>query len=685
MKPVARLCSLLAMTLFLSPVLLAGDPPASKSKSGKAASAKSDAATKAAAEKEATKESKTAEPAATAVAAPRPPAEDDKPLLRPIPATSGGLGLFTLDTGETLPRGGVGASIYTNKFAREPGSVSVVQLGLNVSYGIADWVTAYWGFVPHQHFHVSRPGRLSFNSVVSNPQFGSTIYRSLLPIVGNPPGYVEDFPFVGHNDGGIGEFTLGLKWGLWAESRGAPVSFAVSTDFHIPSRTSLSDLLDEQGQTGQFNFGVRAALSKNMKLLGIPFMGTFNWGYRFTRDPRFQGMRALRMADQMRVGWGFLGFPDKRFQLMSEYNALIFTGESTQNTSFGARDPFEITSGVRLYPWRNVAIDLGYRNAANLKAHGDRNGFIVKLSAVHWPSAPKPMNRPPIAACTADKSSIYAGSDEVVGVNARASDPDGDTLSYAWTASGGRVEGSGASVRWNSANTNPGVYTVTTTVTDGMGGSASCSVDIRVEPRPNRAPSLTCSAERSSVLAGERVRIRGEASDPDGDQLTYSWRTNGGTIVGSGSSVQLDTSGLAPGRYSVTGRVEDGRGGAADCSTAVAVQEPPAPPQASKLNECFFRANSARVDNVCKRVLDDVALRLQNSPRARVVIVGYADPKEPRPDRLAGQRAEAARKYLGEKGIAAGRVDVRTASGQTGAGRQNQRIDVIWVPEGATF
>ncbi len=186
-------------------------------------------------------------------------------------------------------------------------------------------------------------------------------------------------------------------------------------------------------------------------------------------------------------------------------------------------------------------------------------------------------------------------------------------------------------------------------------------------------------------MTGERVRINAQASDPDGDTLTYSWRTNGGQIIGSGSSVQLDTSGLGPGRYSVSSRVEDGRGGAADCSVDVSVEQPPPPPEASKLNECFFRQSSARVDNVCKRVLDDVALRLQNAPRARVVIVGFADPKEPRPDRLAARRADESKKYLVEKGIADTRIDVRTGTGQAGAGKQNQRVDIIWVPEGATY
>jgi outer membrane protein OmpA-like peptidoglycan-associated protein len=106
---------------------------------------------------------------------------------------------------------------------------------------------------------------------------------------------------------------------------------------------------------------------------------------------------------------------------------------------------------------------------------------------------------------------------------------------------------------------------------------------------------------------------------------------------------------------------------------------------ASKLNECFFRAGSARVDNVCKRILDDVALRLQNDPRAKIVVVGYADPKEARPDRLSRQRGDSASKYLAGKGIASTRVDVRTAGGQAGAGKQNRRIDVVWVPEGATY
>jgi outer membrane protein OmpA-like peptidoglycan-associated protein len=106
---------------------------------------------------------------------------------------------------------------------------------------------------------------------------------------------------------------------------------------------------------------------------------------------------------------------------------------------------------------------------------------------------------------------------------------------------------------------------------------------------------------------------------------------------------------------------------------------------ASKISECAFgKLLSTRIDNVCKRVLDDVALRLQSEPRATAVIIGYSDPKERQPTRIAGDRATNGVKYLGEKGIDASRVTTRTGAGQAGA-TNTQRIDVIFVPEGATY
>jgi outer membrane protein OmpA-like peptidoglycan-associated protein len=287
---------------------------------------------------------------------------------------------------------------------------------------------------------------------------------------------------------------------------------------------------------------------------------------------------------------------------------------------------------------------------------------------------------------------VYLDSGDSVAVSATASDPDNDPLTYTWSSSGGRVDGSGPQVRWLSAGTTPGNYTVTLHVDDGRGGAASCSTAIRVEPKPNRPPTITCSADRNSVFAGERAHITCNASDPDGDPLTYAWRANAGKITASGPAGDFDTTGLSPANYAITTRVEDGRGGAAEASTGVEVKPVPPPPQASKMSDCEFNKQlSTRIDNVCKRILDDVALRLQSEPRASAVIIGYSDPKERKPEKVAGDRATNAVKYLGEKGIDPSRATTRTGAGQPatagqpGADQQNRRVDVIWVPEGATY
>jgi outer membrane protein OmpA-like peptidoglycan-associated protein len=229
-----------------------------------------------------------------------------------------------------------------------------------------------------------------------------------------------------------------------------------------------------------------------------------------------------------------------------------------------------------------------------------------------------------------------------------------------------------------------GTYTITAHVDDGKGGAASCSSTVQVAMKPIRPPTVALSADRNTILPGERVHITSTVGNPDNAPLTYMWRANGGMVVGNGAAVDWDSTGLMPGPYSITLRVENSAG-AADASVNIQVQTPPPPPQASKISDCAFKPNlNTRIDNVCKRVLDDVALRLQNEPRANIVIIGYSDPRERNGNKVAGDRAANAVKYLGEKGVAASRAQTRTGTGQTGA-TDNRRIDVIWVPEGATY
>ncbi len=637
--------------------------------------------------------SESASAAAPAVPAQKGTDDDYKPAPKftPMLATTGTIGLFTLETADTLPKHGFAFSAFGNKFGRMPGSVTILEFGADLSYGITDTLNIYAAFDPYGHVHVGCPGQLSLRSVPLNTcapiALGIPVPNSFFPTaLGSAPGYVEDYPFASNNNGGIGNITLGLKYAFLSERQGAPISFSVRNDLIISTKTDVNKLLANGTQGSPISDLVSAAVSKQWSNI---ITATFNVGYWFGRDPRdVTGNPLFNMSNQVRTGVGFISFPESRFQPMTEYSAVIFTdafSNGTPDTSFGARDPVDGVWGLRMYPWKNIGIDVGYRRMLNLRDLNDRSGFVVKIGTAYWPEKAPPVNHPPTVSCTADKSMVYLDSGDAVAIKCTGSDPDNDPLTYTWTSTGGKVDGTGSQVRWLSAGTPLGSDTITAKVDDGRGGSASSSVAISVEPKPNHPPTITCSADRSSVFAGEKVHISTNASDPDGDPLTYTWRANAGQIVGSGAAADFDTSGLAPGNYTVTVRVDDGRGGAADCSSTVEVKTVPPPPQASKISDCAFgKSLSTRIDNVCKRILDDVALRLQNEPRGSAVIIGYSDPKEAKPEKIAGDRATNGVKYLGEKGIDASRVATRSGAGQAGA-TDNRRIDVIWVPEGATY
>jgi outer membrane protein OmpA-like peptidoglycan-associated protein len=369
------------------------------------------------------------------------------------------------------------------------------------------------------------------------------------------------------------------------------------------------------------------------------------------------------------------------------------TGSTTQNTfALAAGGGVDVVL-LKNLSWRFFQADYLMTNFTGplMNPQGRQNNFRIGSGLVlRWgypPAPPKP-NHPPVAACSADKPSVYQGSNDVIGIHVNATDADNDPLTYAYTATGGTVEGTGPDGRWNSSGLAIGSYTVNAKVDDGRGGTATCSADVQVTKRPNRPPVISCAPERNPILAGERVAINSTASDPDGDPITYSYSASGGQISGTGASAQFDSTGLSAGSYTVTCTADDGQGGSTSATTNVDVQKPAPPPQATKVGDCGYnKVGASRFDNACKRVGDDVALRLNSDPNAKLVIVGYADGKEPKAAKLAEQRAELAKKYIVEKGIDASRISTRTgtASTEKGSEKDNRRVEFVLVPEGATY
>jgi len=90
----------------------------------------------------------------------------------------------------------------------------------------------------------------------------------------------------------------------------------------------------------------------------------------------------------------------------------------------------------------------------------------------------KELNQSPtISSLTANPSSVSPNRTSTI--TCSASDPDGNTLTYSWTATGGAISGTGSQVTLTAPSTE-GIYTITCAVDDGNGGTDKKSVNLEV-------------------------------------------------------------------------------------------------------------------------------------------------------------------------------------------------------------
>jgi hypothetical protein len=376
------------------------------------------------------------------------------------------------------------------------------------------------------------------------------------------------------------------------------------------------------------------------------------------------------------VGWDRLGL-----DLTDKHdNRIAFTGgggiDMPLTQHFGLRlvradyiasNHHFVPSGLQLLPGSKV----------NVRGARLESGLLFS-----WGGGPPPA--PLALACSVQPNEVMAG--EPVKVTATASNvPKNKTVAYTWSATGGKVSGTNETATVDTTGLAPGSYTVTAKGTTGKNSNAECSSNFTVKEPPKNPPTVSCSANPTTVKSGESSTITCECTSPDNRQVSLSnWTASAGKITGSGNTATLDTAGAEAGPINITATCSDDRGLTSQGTAAVTVENPPPPPQASKLCEFDFtnKAKPARVDNAAKACLDQAADSLTQAPNSKAVLVGEQDVKE-RPKTLAAQRAVNAKAYLtsgeNQKAIDASRIEPRTS---TEAGK---KVEVWVVPEGATF
>jgi len=201
-------------------------------------------------------------------------------------------------------------------------------------------------------------------------------------------------------------------------------------------------------------------------------------------------------------------------------------------------------------------------------------------------------HQPAITSLGAPERVIPSGSCQI---SCNASDRDGDELSYTWSAGGGEINGEGATVTWTAPDSE-GSYNVTVTVTDGRGGKVMNQVTIEV--RTNTPPTITSLiADAVWTLPSGSLNVTCDASDPDGDELSYEWTASEGDISGTGAVVNWTAPGEV-GIHRITVVVKDGHGSSAIDSLfiSVASEQPPIiealPVTKDRYGHCYLRTYS---------------------------------------------------------------------------------------------
>lgn len=93
--------------------------------------------------------------------------------------------------------------------------------------------------------------------------------------------------------------------------------------------------------------------------------------------------------------------------------------------------------------------------------------LMAGCSGNYAPTLPSPdpvINAPRVTSLTPDAAAVEPGATTTI--TCVAADPQGDTLTYTWTATGGAFTGAGETVTWTAPDAE-GTYTITCTVSDG--------------------------------------------------------------------------------------------------------------------------------------------------------------------------------------------------------------------------
>jgi hypothetical protein len=278
-----------------------------------------------------------------------------------------------------------------------------------------------------------------------------------------------------------------------------------------------------------------------------------NGGYILNSNPKGAGgdFVLLDRPDELLAGVGF-DFPvNEHFQPIAEVRSTTYVGGHTPN-AFN-NNPVDVIGGIKIYPRRWFGIGLAYRRHLNQQDLDHFNPVDFNI---------------PIQQIT--NVNVRGRGVVVVPGTTRPVTSSGFPIGFIPSE-----EPNGFIVQFWAGRRNARIAPVINQAPTV--GSVTPSMASILRPCPPPTSSTSCTP------TGSEVTLVANATDPDNDQLLYTWSVTGGRLSGEGRQVTWDLSGVANGSYTATVEVNDGNQHTASGSTTVTVADcsnclPPPPP-----------------------------------------------------------------------------------------------------------
>ncbi|MCW5913064.1 MAG: T9SS type A sorting domain-containing protein [Chitinophagaceae bacterium] len=173
-------------------------------------------------------------------------------------------------------------------------------------------------------------------------------------------------------------------------------------------------------------------------------------------------------------------------------------------------------------------------------------------------------NKAPKANAGPDKTLTLP--DNSITLDGSGTDEDGTIVSYSWTKIAGPSSFNILSPGSASTNINglsQGVYKFQLKVTDNEGAIGLDTVQVTVNPAPNKSPKANAGEDQSITLPLNLVSLSGSGIDEDGTIIGFKWSKISGPSsynIKSPASASTDISELTEGMYEFELEVTDDKG-----------------------------------------------------------------------------------------------------------------------------